>query len=90
MTFVTRDGFAAETPITFGQNLLRVMFALENRTGDRPASVLAIALPSTSDRWEVRVDGRRVGVKPHASTDYFLLVGISMGTGPANVEMIRR
>jgi hypothetical protein len=85
-----RDGFAAETPIAFDKTLTRVAFTLENRTADAHTTVLAIASPAEADRWEIRVDGRRVTITPNASTDYPLRADIPMGTGPAKVEMLRR
>ena len=85
-----RDGFAAETPIAFDKTLTRVAFTLENRTGDAHTTVLAIASPAATDRWEIRVDGRRVEVKPNANSDYPLRADIPMGTGLARVEMVRR
>ena len=50
---VDRDGFAAEAPIAFDRELRRVAFTLENRTGDRHTTVLAIATPAprTSGRF---------------------------------------
>ena len=87
---VDRDGFAAETPVTFDKTLTKVSFTLENRTGDRHTTVLAIASPAAADRWEIRVDGLRVPITPNASTDYPLRAEMPMGTGPARVEMIRR
>ena len=85
-----RDGFAAETPIAFDKTLTRVAFTLENRTGDAHMTVLAIASPGAADRWEIRVDGRRIEVKPNANADYPLRADIAMGTGLARVEMVRR
>ena len=87
---VDRDGFAAETPIAFDKTLTRVAFTLENRTGDMHTTVLAIASPAATDRWEVRVDGRRVTITPNASTDYPLRAEIPVTAGAAKVEMIRR
>ena len=87
---VDRDGFAAETPVSFDRGLRRVAFTLENRTGDRHTTVLSFAPPGGAGRWEVRADGRRVALAPHAHTDYPLRAEIPMGTGPARVEMIRR
>ena len=85
-----RDGFAAESPIAFDKTLTRVAFTLENRTGDAHTTVLAIASPGAADRWEIRVGGRRIEVKPDANTDYPLRAEIAMGSGPAKVEMVRR
>jgi hypothetical protein len=87
---VDRDGFAAETPVSFDRGLRRVAFTLENRTGDRHTTVLSFAPPGGAGRWEVRADGRRVALVPHAHADYPLRAEIPMGTGPARVEMIRR
>jgi hypothetical protein len=87
---VDRDGFAAEAPIAFDLELRRVAFTLENRTGDRHTTALAIATPGAADQWEIRVDGRPVDLKPSASTDYPLRAEIPMGPGPARVEMARR
>jgi hypothetical protein len=87
---VDRDGFAAEAPIAFDRELRRVMFTLENRTGDRHTTVLAIASPSGTDQWEIRVDGRPVDLKPNASTDYPLRADLPMGPSPVRVEMRRR
>ena len=42
-----------------------------------------------ADRWEIRVDGRRVEVKPDANSDYPLRAEIAMGSGPAKIEMLR-
>ena len=87
---VDRDGFAAEAPIAFDRELRRVTFTLENRTGDRHTTALAIATPGAADHWELRVDGRPVDLKPSANTDYPLRAEIAMGPGPARVEMARR
>ncbi len=73
-----RDGFAAEKPVTFDRDQRQVIFTLENRTGDRHTTVLAIASPGGTDRWEIRVHGRLVKMKPHASTDYPLRAEIPM------------
>jgi hypothetical protein len=85
-----RDGFAAETPIAFDKALTRIAFTLENRTGDAHTTVLAIASPAAADRWEVRVDGRRVEIKANADTDYPLRSELPMRAGPAKIEMLRR
>jgi hypothetical protein len=87
---VDRDGFAAEAPIAFDRELRRVAFTLENRTGDRHTTVLAIATPGATDQWQIRVDGRPVNLKPSASTDYPLRAEVPMGPGPALVERERR
>ena len=87
---VDRDGFAAEAPIAFDRELRRVAFTLENRTGDRHTTVLAIATPGAADQWEIRVDGRPVDLKPSAIMDYPLRAEIAMGPGSARVEMARR
>jgi hypothetical protein len=84
------DAFAAETPIALDKTLTRVAFTFENRTGDAHTTMLAIASPAATDRWEVRIDGCRVTITPNASTDYPLRASIPLGTGLARVEMIRR
>jgi hypothetical protein len=67
-----------------------VTFTLENRTGDRHTTVVAMAPPRGTGRWELRVDGRRVEFKPNSSTDYPLHAEIPMGPAPARVQVIRR
>ncbi|HXH05117.1 MAG TPA: DUF5695 domain-containing protein [Vicinamibacterales bacterium] len=54
-----RDGFAPERPIIVRDDLARVEFALENRTGEAHDTPLAVAGLPPGD-YVVSVDGRRV------------------------------
>ncbi|HWP99306.1 MAG TPA: DUF5695 domain-containing protein [Vicinamibacterales bacterium] len=54
-----RDGFAPEAPIVVRDDISRIAFVLENRTGDAHETTLAVAgLPA--GEYAVSADGRRV------------------------------
>jgi hypothetical protein len=61
------DGFAREQPIVVADDLSRIEFTLENRTGGAHETGLSIA-GATGDRFRVVVAGRDVGVYTSAAT----------------------
>jgi len=76
-----RDGFAAEQPIVVDDELRRVRFILENRTGDTHVTTLRLAgLPAGG--YSVHVDGKLVGQVGFAGDEW---VAVDLPVGPGDV-----
>ena len=81
------DGYAKEQPVTIADDLSRIAFTLENRTGGTHTTGLTIAgLPA--GEFTVSVDGKRVGTVRGSEAD--TTIGLPIGAPPtARVEIAK-
>jgi hypothetical protein len=80
-----RDGFASERPVILRDDLARIEFTLENRTGDRHDTRLTVSGLSAG-RYDIAVDGRTVSTIQGGDTAQ--RVRLPMGDGPASRVVI--
>jgi len=82
-----RDGFAPEQPVIIDDDLGRIEFTVENRSGDaHPATLRLAGLPDAGYR--VMVDGRETG--RFTSSGGQLRIELPIAAGPASHVSIRR
>jgi hypothetical protein len=83
-----RDGFAAETPIVTDRSLKRIVFTLENRTGDDHTTELSLA-SSQGSSYRVLQDGKAVTLRQTGTWDYPQRAELKV-TGPqSKIEIVR-
>ena len=80
------DGFAKEQPIVVADDLSRIQFMLENRTGGAHQTGLSISGLPAGD-YEVTVDGKRAGTIKGTQPS---VVRLTVGTAPSARITIRR
>lgn len=83
-----RDGFAVRQPIVLDERLSRIVFTLENRTGDAHETEISLSLPYGSD-YQLLQDGRPVEMVPTGDWDYPWRAVVRIGARATRVELLR-
>ncbi|HLX70022.1 MAG TPA: DUF5695 domain-containing protein [Verrucomicrobiae bacterium] len=83
-----RDGFAAEQPIMTDKALNKIVFTLENRTGDEHMTGLWLSWPAGSS-CTVLQDGNKVALNPTHDWDYPLRAELKVTPQSSKIEIIR-
>jgi len=84
-----RDGFVREGAIALDKRATRIMFNVENRTGNAHTTVLKLALPSSAT-YAVLQDGKPLTLQQTDDWDYPSRVDLSMKGPATKVEVVRR
>jgi hypothetical protein len=84
-----RDGFEAGSGVVVDRALRQLEFTVENRTGDRHATAVRLALPADGE-YEVRQDGRRVATTATNTFDYPLTAQLVVSAPSSHVVVVRR
>jgi len=84
---LTRDGFAAEQPITVDANLQHMEFTLENRTNDSHDVDLRLSSPNGLP-WSVSVDGKPVNATTTTNWDYPITYRLHISGPSAKMELV--
>ena len=83
-----RDGFAAEQKIVTDPLLNKIVFTLENRTGDEHTAGLWLSIPAGSS-CSVLLNGNKIALTPTGNWDYPLRAELKIARQPATIEVIR-
>lgn len=83
-----RDGFAAEQKIVTDPLLNKIVFTLENRTGDEHTTGLWLSLPAGSS-CSVSQNGNKIALTPTGNWDYPLRAELKIARQPGTIEVIR-
>jgi hypothetical protein len=81
-----RDGFTADRAIVTDRSLRKIVFTLENRTGDVHRTGLRLSVPGNAVP-AVFQDGKRVAVKPTGNGDYPYIADLRVGPAPTKIEI---
>jgi hypothetical protein len=84
-----RDGFVREGTIALDKRATRIMFNVENRTGNTHTTVLKLALPPGA-AYAVLQDGKALALQTTDDWDYPSRVDLSMKGPTTKVEIVRR
>ena len=85
---VDRDGFASEMPIVTDQSLKRIVFTLENRTGDKHTTELSLA-PPQGRTYRVIQDGKAVTLRQTGIWDYPQRAELRVTGSQSKIEIVR-
>jgi hypothetical protein len=83
-----RDGFAAEQSIMTDKSLNRIVFTLENRTGDAHTTGLWLSWPA-GNTCTVLQDGKKVALAPTRNWDYPQHAQLKVRLQPSKIEIVR-
>jgi hypothetical protein len=81
-----RDGFAADRAIVTDRGLRKIVFILENRTGDVHRTGLRLSAPGKAVP-SVYQDGKKVAVKPTGNGDFPHIADLRVGPMPTRIEI---
>jgi len=68
--------------------LNKVVFTLENRTGDEHPTSLWLSLPAGSS-WSILQDGHKLGLTPTGNCDYPMRAELKIARQPGRIEITR-
>jgi len=85
---LNRDGFSKEETVSVSKSLNRLTFMVENRTGDRHQTELALWLPYGA-RYALTQDGDPVELAPSGDWDYPWRVELEMDGVSSLIELVR-
>jgi hypothetical protein len=84
---LSRDGFAAETPIVVAKSLDKIAFTVENRTNDAHTTDVCLSLP-VATKYQLTQNGKVVPLQPTGDWDYPWRAALSMN-GAATIELTK-
>ena len=85
---LARDGFEAGGAIVMDKALDRIVFSVENRTGDEHPTRLHLSIPVQS-KYELRQDGKPVPLVQTGNWDYPWRADLALSGPTSKVELLR-
>jgi hypothetical protein len=82
-----RDGFAAEKEIVTDKSLNKIVFTLENRTGDEHTTELLLSVP-TGSTYSVLQNGNAIPLNRTSNWEYPLRAELKVALQPSKVEIV--